>query len=59
MTNFLSGIIGIAGVCVFLGIMLLWVPAAPLIIIVVFVMSLLIYDFIGSLRGGNGGNTGS
>lgn len=54
MTNFVTGIIGIAGVMVFLGIMLWWVRAPPLIAIVVVVMLLLIYDFITTLRAGNG-----
>ena len=51
MTNFVTGIIGIVGVCVFLGFMVWWVPAPPLIIIVVFVMALLVVDFVQSLRG--------
>ena len=42
MTNLITGLIGIAGVCAFLGIMLWWVQALPLIIIVVLVMALLI-----------------
>ena len=55
MTNFITGLIGIIGVIAFLGIMLWWVPAPPLIIIVVVVMLLLIWDFVQSLRAGNGG----
>jgi hypothetical protein len=54
MMNFITGVIGIAGVVAFLGIMLWWVPAPPLIIISVVVMLLLIFDFVLSLRG-NGG----
>ena len=50
MTNFITGLIGIAGVATFLGIMLWWVPAPPLIIIVAFVILLLIWDFIASMR---------
>lgn len=50
MMTLITGIIGIAGVLTFLGIMLIWVPAPPLIIIVVGVMSLLIYDFVQTLR---------
>ena len=34
MTNLITGIIGIAGVCTFLGILLWWIKALPLIIIV-------------------------
>ena len=54
MTNLVTGIIGIAGVCIFLGIMLWWVKALPLILITLFVLALLIYDFVQSLRGNNG-----
>jgi len=54
VTNIITGIIGIALVVCFLTFMLIWVPAPPLIIIVVFVMGLLIRDFIQSLRAGNG-----
>ncbi|HWV82261.1 MAG TPA: hypothetical protein VNZ50_12595 [Hyphomicrobiaceae bacterium] len=55
MTNFITGIIGIALVVSFLTFMLVWVPAPPLIIIVIAVMALLIVDFVQSLRaGGNG-----
>lgn len=50
MMTLITGIIGIAGVLAFLGIMIWWVPAPPLIIIVVGVMSLLIYDFVQTLR---------
>ena len=49
-----TGLIGIAMLSAFLGIMLWWVPAPPLIIIVVFVLALLLYDFFQSLRPGNG-----
>ena len=54
MINFVTGAIGIAGLCLFLGIMLWWVPAPPLIIIMVGVVALLIFDFVQSLRTGNG-----
>jgi hypothetical protein len=47
---FISGLIGIVLLGIFLGIMLWWVPAPPLITIVVAVMLLLIYDFVRSLR---------
>jgi hypothetical protein len=53
-TNFITGIIGIAGVMAFLGILLWWIKAPPLILIVVGVMLLLLWDFVLSLRG-NGG----
>jgi hypothetical protein len=57
MINFITGFIGIAMVTAFLLVMLIWVPAPPLIAIVVLVMSLLIIDFVKSLKsGGNGGS---
>jgi hypothetical protein len=52
---FISGVLGIAMLAAFLGIMLIWVPAPPLIIIVVSVMLLLIWDFIQTLRYGEKG----
>lgn len=54
MTNFVTGIIGIVGLCLFLGIMLWWIKALPLIIIVGLVVVLLLVDFVQSLRTGNG-----
>ena len=55
MTNLITGIIGIALVGGFLTFMLVWVPAPPLIIIVLIVMGLLVRDFVQSLRpNGNG-----
>lgn len=54
--TFITGAIGIALLATFLGIMLWWVPATPLIIIVAGVMLLLLYDFVQTLRfGENGG----
>ncbi len=49
-TILFSGLLGIGGLAVFLGIMLIWVPALPLIIICVGVLLLLIYDFVNELR---------
>lgn len=54
MTNVITGIIGIAAVCVFLGILVWWIKALPLTIIIVSVVVLLIVDFVQSLRTGNG-----
>jgi hypothetical protein len=55
MTNLITGLIGIVSVCTFLGILLWWIKAPPLIIICVAVMAMLIYDFYQSLRAnGNG-----
>lgn len=54
--TFITGAIGIAMLSIFLGIMLWWVPATPLIIIVVGVMLMLLYDFIQTLRHGENGD---
>lgn len=50
MTNFVTGLIGLAGLLVFLGILLWWIKAVPLIIICVAVAAMLAYDFYRSLR---------
>lgn len=54
MTNLITGIIGLAMAMIFLGFMVTWVPAPPLIVIVVGVMLLAVFDFVQSLRA-NGG----
>jgi hypothetical protein len=46
----ITGLIGIALLAAFLGIMVWWVKALPLIIIVVGVVLLLIVDFLQELR---------
>jgi hypothetical protein len=50
--DLISGAIAIVMVAAFLGFMLVWVPAPPLIIIVIGVMLLLIYDFVQTVRFG-------
>ena len=55
MTNLVTGIIGIAGIIAFLGILLWWIKALPLIIICIAVMLLLLWDFVQTVRTGNGG----
>ena len=52
---FITGLIGIVGLGMFLGIMLWWVQALPLIIIVFVVFALLLYDWIQKLRFGQSG----
>jgi hypothetical protein len=47
-----TGMIGIGMLLVFLGIMLWWVKAIPLIIIVVLCVGLLLYDFVQTYRFG-------
>ena len=51
----ITGLVGIAMLAAFLGIMLWWVKALPLIIIIIGVMLLLLYDFYMELRGPTGG----
>lgn len=46
----ITGLIGIALLVTFLGIMVWWVKALPLIIIVVGVLALLLFDFVQELR---------
>lgn len=58
MTNFITGIIGIAGVVAFLGILLWWIKAVPLIIVCIVVIALLVYDFWQSLGTPNGNGPG-
>lgn len=50
-----TGLIGIALLAAFLGVMIWWVQAPPLIIIVVGVLCLLIYDFLLELRAASKG----
>ena len=52
MTNLVTGIIGIVMVVVFMGFMVVWVPAPPLIIICLGVLALLVHDFVRTVRGG-------
>jgi hypothetical protein len=54
MMIFISGIVGIVMFMAFLGFMLWWVPAPPLIIIVVVCTALLIFDLVHTLRFGEG-----
>jgi hypothetical protein len=45
-----TGIVGIAMLLVFLGILVWWIKALPLTIIVVGVVLMLLYDFVHSVR---------
>ena len=57
MTNLITGIIGMAMAIAFLSFMVVWVPAPPLIIIIVGVMILALIDFVQSLRLGQNGES--
>jgi hypothetical protein len=55
MMILITGLIGIALWVTFLGIMVWWVKALPLIIIVLGVLALLIWDFVQELRAASKG----
>lgn len=48
--HLISGVVGIGMLAAFLGFMIVWVPAPPLIVIVVVALALLSYDFVMELR---------
>ena len=50
--DLVAGIVGIAMVMIFLGIMLWWVKVLPLFLIMVGVMALLVWDWVNTLRYG-------
>jgi hypothetical protein len=52
ITHLTTGVIGLAMAMTFLVFMLIWVPAPPLIIIIVGVMALAVFDFVRSLLSG-------
>ena len=56
MMMLVTGIIGIALLLVFLGIMAWWIKALPFTIIVVGVVLLMLYDFVRTLRYGDSGS---
>jgi hypothetical protein len=51
--TFFAGLIGVFGFVAFLGFMLWWVPAPPLIAIVVLVTVLMAYDWVQTVRFGD------
>ncbi len=53
MMIFITGLIGIIGYAAFLGFMLWWVKALPLIIIVAVVTALMMFDWIMTVRYGD------
>jgi hypothetical protein len=58
MMTLITGVIGIALLVTFLGTMLWWVKALPLIVIVGVVLLMLLYDFIKSVRESRGNGAG-
>ena len=55
MMTFVTGVVGIAMLLGFLGILAWWIKALPFTIIVVVVVLMLLYDFVRTLRYGNSG----
>lgn len=55
MLMFVTGLIGIALLVVFLGFLVWWIKALPFTIIVVAVVLLVLYDFVRTLRYGEDG----
>ncbi|MGH7313564.1 MAG: hypothetical protein ACREJV_10350 [Candidatus Rokuibacteriota bacterium] len=55
MMTLVTGIIGIAMLVAFLGLLVWWIKALPFTIIVVAVVGLLLYDFVQTLRYGDSG----
>ena len=49
--NLVTGTIGLLLLLGFLGFMVVWIKAVPLIIIAVSVLLLVIYDFVVTMRG--------
>jgi 4-hydroxybenzoate polyprenyltransferase len=56
MMTLVTGLVGITILVVFLGIMAWWIKALPFTIIVVAVVLMLLYDFVRTLRFGEGGD---
>lgn len=54
MTNLITGLIGLALMITFLGILVVWIKTIPLIVIVVSVVILAVVDFVHSLKTTNG-----
>jgi hypothetical protein len=57
MTNLITGLIGVAGFCAFVGILLWWTRAVPLIVICALVFVLVLVDFVQSMLPGKSGKS--
>ncbi len=58
MMTVVTGLIGIAVLLVFLGVLVWWIKEVPLTIIVVGVVLMLLYDFVQTVRYGDRGTGG-
>jgi hypothetical protein len=56
MMTLVTGLVGIAMLVLFLGIMVWWIKALPFTIIAVAVVLMLLYDFVWTLRYGESGD---
>ncbi len=54
-TTTITGLIGMALLFAFVGFMVTWVKALPLIVIVLVVGAMVIYDFVQTVRSGETG----
>jgi hypothetical protein len=51
--NLITWLVGITMLLAFLGVLMWWIKALPLVILVVSVILLVVYDFVRTLRQGN------
>lgn len=56
--NLITGLIGIALLVGFLGIMMWWIKAVPIILICLIAVGLLVEDFVAELKRTNGASKG-
>lgn len=49
-SNLIAGLIGIATVCSFLGLLMYWVPEPAMIIIMLLVIAMMIFSFFKDIR---------
>ena len=54
-TTIITGLIGLALLFGFVGFMVVWVKALPLIVIVLVVGAMVLYDFVQTVRSGESG----
>ncbi len=59
MINLITGLIGMAGLMIFLGYYLVALSFVPLALVIIGVLAMAIGDFVSSLRNTNGNKTSS
>ncbi len=59
MINLITGLIGMAGLMIFLGYYLVALSFVPLALVIIGVLAMAIGDFVSSLRNTNGNNASS